>query len=396
VIAKEEAEFERRRLLKHTDRGPGNVRDSVPETSVKQLRAINKFLMAANKEILVFRKNELGLEVVIQLVIQLMMLLLSPNYTTHTATHSGLQAIFERDFTSVAQTASNYGLHMPGKIEDTTKGLLIFSLLWSIRTAATSYIKIKTQERLELFTFLSKSVLGLRSLLVYAVRVTCILAFFGPSLGLLDCLAHWKAAQLTKNPPHFTEWTVISLGESLAVFSALLFFQMAFMTLLKWFLSEDFKDAIEDGNWSSLTQHLLLSVNIPDNYKDWDQGGGSLRQHLERRLKVNQENVAMIIVHNISNFLLLVPLWTTAHNAWETHLTVLQEGPAFPEETAAADNLWTLSLVLPVIVALSALVDLVLVFIFQNWFHPLREIIVNINNRERPTIEMASFDEGEI
>ena len=311
VIAKEEAEFERRRLLKHTDRGPGNVRDSVPETSVKQLRAINKFLMAADKEILVFRKNELGLEVVIQLVIQLMMLLLSPNYTTHTATHSGLQAIFERDFTSVAQTASNYGLHMPGKIEDTTKGLLIFSLLWSIRTAATSYIKIKTQERLELFTFVSKSVLGLRSLLVYAVRVTCILAFFGPSLGLLDCLAHWKAAQLTKNPPHFTEWTVISLGESLAVFSALLFFQMAFMTLLKWFLSEDFKDAIEDGNWSSLTQHLLLSVNIPDNYKDWDQGGGSLRQHLERRLKVNQENVAMIIVHNISNFLLLVPLWTT-------------------------------------------------------------------------------------
>jgi len=104
----------------------------------------------------------------------------------------------------------------------------------------------------------------------------------------------------------------------------------------------------------------------------------------------------MIIVHNISNFLLLVPLWTTAHNVWVTHLSVLKEGPAFPEETAAADNLWTLSLVLPVIVALSALVDLVLVFIFQKWFHPLREIIVNINNRERPTIEMASFDEGEI
>ena len=88
--------------------------------------------------------------------------------------------------------------------------------------------------------------------------------------------------------------------------------------------------------------------------------------------------------------------FAAAHNVWVTHLSVLKEGPAFPEETAAADNLWTLSLVLPVIVALSALVDLVLVFIFQKWFHPLREIIVNINNRERPTIEMASFDEGEI
>ena len=67
--------------------------------------------------------------------------------------------------------------------------MLIISLLWSIKTAATTYIKIKTEEKMELFTIGSKSVLGVRSLLVYATRIL----FFGPSLGLLDCLAHWWA-----------------------------------------------------------------------------------------------------------------------------------------------------------------------------------------------------------
>ena len=304
LITKEEAKFKQRRLLKQMAR---NL-DSVSMASLQQLRSVNKFLEASGKEILVFRRAELGLEVVIQPVVQLLMLLLSPTYTTNTATHSGLQAIFETDFTSMGETASK---HIPGNVEDITKGLLIFSVLWSIKTTATTYIKIKTEERQEVFTFASKSLLGVRSLLIYAVRITCILAFFGPALGLLDCLAHWKAAQLTKNPPHFTEWTVISLGASLAVFSALLFVQMALMTLLKWALSKDFKEALKDRNLSSITQHLFLTVNIPDNYKDWDQSGGSLAEHKQRKLEANRENLAMIIVHNISNLLLLVPLWTT-------------------------------------------------------------------------------------
>ena len=53
-------------------------------------------------------------------------------------------------------------MNIPVKLEDMTKGLLIISLLWSIKTAATTYIKIKTEEKMELFTIGSKSVLGVR------------------------------------------------------------------------------------------------------------------------------------------------------------------------------------------------------------------------------------------
>ena len=316
VNAQEEAKAKRKKLLQSAARSLLQSEDrTVPRTSLKQLCTLNEFLKVAGKEILIFRRNELGLEIVIQLVVQFLMLLLSPTYTTHTATHSGLQAIFETDYTSTAKMASEYGVNIPVKLEDMTKGLLIISLLWSIKTAATTYIKIKTEEKMELFTIGSKSVLGVRSLLVYATRILCMLAFFGPSLGLLDCLAHWWAEQLNENPPEFTEWTAIGLGNALRVFIGLLVVQIVTTTILKLALSKDFRTAFKKWSLSSILQHLVLTVNIPDNYTDWDQCEGSPAEHQRRKSRSNSENFAMIVVHNISNMLLLVPLWMTGNPA---------------------------------------------------------------------------------
>ena len=114
VNAQEEAKAKRKKLLQSAARNLLQSEDrTVPRTSLKQLSTLNEFLKVAGKEILIFRKNELGLEIVIQLVVQFLMLLLSPTYTTHTATHSGLQAIFETDYTSTAKMASEYVVKDP-------------------------------------------------------------------------------------------------------------------------------------------------------------------------------------------------------------------------------------------------------------------------------------------
>ena len=76
----------------------------------------------------------------------------------------------------------------------------------------------------------------------------------------------------------------------------------------------------------------------------------------------------------------------------EKHLVILEDGYAFHEETQAADRLWTLSLVLPLIVALSALVDLALVFAFQQWFHPWRRILAS-REPVREEIEMGRVND---
>ena len=42
----------------------------------------------------------------------------------------------------------------------------------------------------------AKSVLCLRALLFNVTRIICVVAFFGPFLGLMDCHAYWKAEEI--------------------------------------------------------------------------------------------------------------------------------------------------------------------------------------------------------
>ena len=70
---------------------------------------------------------------------------------------------------------------------------------------------------------------------------------------------------------------------------------------------------------------------------------------------------------------------------------MLEEGYAFPEEKEAASMLLNLSWVLPVIVAISALVDLLLIFVYQELFHPWRRILGSNQapENQEPEVEMA-------
>ena len=81
----------------------------------------------------------------------------------------------------------------------------------------------------------------------------------------------------------------------------------------------------------------------------------------------------------------------TAANVWEKHQHLLDEGYVFPEEKEATSMLLTLSWVLPVIIAISALVDLLLIFVFQELFHPWRRILVDNQEPENQEVEMSSL-----
>ena len=104
-----------------------------------------------------------------------MLLLSKTNYPVVT----GLQEIFSSDF------------------ED---ALLILSVCWSFKTGIVSFLKIHSEQKVGMLSGASKAVLGLRALLFSVTRIICVVAFFGPFLGLLDCLAHWKAQQKPLDP----------------------------------------------------------------------------------------------------------------------------------------------------------------------------------------------------
>ena len=88
---------------------------------------------------------------------------------------NGLQAVFNQN----------------NKNGITTVALLIFSTLWSFKTAAMTYVKIKTEEK-QCLKLLAKFVIGLRSMITFSVRIVCFISYFAPFIGLLGIMNHYK------------------------------------------------------------------------------------------------------------------------------------------------------------------------------------------------------------
>ena len=60
------------------------------------------------------------------------------------------------------------------------------------------------------------------------------------------------------------------------------------------------------------------------------------------------------------------------------HSEQMKLGHVFPEEESAVSLLLTLSWVMPVLVVISSLIDLIMVFLYQRFFHPWRRILQKV------------------
>ena len=224
--------------------------NSVCKARLEKIREINEFLHESTNAILTFKRNELGIEVLTQIVVQLMMVMLSPKFTV-SATHSGLQALFESD-----DSTFQLWLGVNGVV------LILGSIGWSFKTTAASYVNVKTQEKIEFFPMSPRLLLGVRTLLIVTVRIICIIAYFAPFLGLLNCLAHWKADQLLqRGASEYTDYTGIALGPAFIIFFVMMILQSAIIFCVKMQMNESFCEAV----WSCKLQHVVEVLNMPGN-----------------------------------------------------------------------------------------------------------------------------------
>ena len=225
--------------------------NSVSKAHLQKIREIHEFLQESTNAILTFKRNELGIEVLTQIVVQLMMVMLSPKFTV-SATHSGLQALFESD-----DSPLQFWLGINGII------LILGSIGWSFKTTAASYVNVKTEEKIEFYPMVPKLVLGIRTLLIVTVRICCTICYFAPFLGLMDSLAHWKADQLlvpgSTGIPEYTDYTLISLGEAFLVFLCAMVVQSLIILLVKRQMNQKFREAY----WSCKLQHVVEVFNMP-------------------------------------------------------------------------------------------------------------------------------------
>ena len=279
---------------------------------LEEQEQIEAYLDEVGKAYLVFKQNESALELVAQQSIQLLMLLLSrAKYPVVT----GLQQLFSQNVGDV---------------------MLMLSVCWSFKTGIVSFLKIHSEQKAGMLSGAAKLVLGHRALLFCVTRIVCVVAFFGPFLGLGVCMAHWHAEgmeldqdimkNLQSNTSYwdretldlmyreqdYTNYTLVTLQTAFFIFLGILLLHSIAIFLLKINLSRHFKSA----GWLNKIGHVVESLHVPDVYKDfdvdmnpdWERTPEDYRAAYNSVLK---KTLWMTSLQMVSNLLLLVPLLVT-------------------------------------------------------------------------------------
>ena len=177
----------------------------------------------------------------------------------------------------------------------------------------------------------AKMTLGLRALFFFVTRISCIVAFFGPFLGLFNIMSHWHAEglQLEKKTlsnlyskgsfwtnetvrlmfreQNYTNYTIVTLQKAFFIFLGLLLLHGVAIFILKEKVSEHFKLS----SFPEKIAHVVQSLHVPDVYKDFDVDLSPEREPIEFQVSydsVKEETFWMSFLQMVSNLLLLVPL----------------------------------------------------------------------------------------
>ena len=328
LLSEEEAQKRMKALKDKISKKGAKIFDSDLEES----KLLSEFLKECRMALLTFRRNELGIEIIIQLSIHLAMVLLSQ--TSYPAIEN-----LSPGFVSLFQDKNEE--------ETSTLAFLVISILWSFKTSALTSIKIKADSK-NYLPLTPKILLGTRYLLIFLVRISCLVTYFSPSLGLLGMMNHhhaerfpldpkiWKNLNKTdfhylsaitgqhqtipvselfrsNNPtdgtpssPPITLYTYITLKTAYILFGAFFVVYALLLLLIKTKLSGRFASA----SWGEKLQHLIDVVNVPDPFKDWDS-----EENLEIRMQAKLwkstliEMFVMIGLQLLTNLLLLTPFW---------------------------------------------------------------------------------------
>ena len=303
---------------------------------IEEYKLLSQFINETRLGLLIYKRNELSIELVIQLSVHLTMVFLS---LSRFPVQNGLQSIFQSG--DEDKETSN-----------ATVIFLIFSVILSFKTSVLTSIKIKTETKNFLPMF-PKLVLGIRYLLIFLIRIGDIVFCFAPFIGELDIMSHYHAesipldyetftyindtdlqeyhywneneqefqsigiSQLYRSdytkpkypqPPSSTLYTVISLGTAFSIFWAMIIMYGLILTAIKYCLNDDFRSA----TFLEKFQHIVEALNIPEAFGDWDDDKDlDVAGHLIKWWKVLIEMLFMVFAQLIFNMILLVPIWVT-------------------------------------------------------------------------------------
>ena len=274
-------------------------------------------------------RTDLQLETSYQLLLQFLLLFLSK---TKTATTKGLESMFRK----------------------TSPAVLIVSILWSMRSSASHTINVIALQKGH-FPMVSKLLMVVFAFFATATKLIANVSFFIPSFGLFDLLHHWEAEQIPffasksgklnasngdllylfnttpvpwalvdrwnyqdqEFPPYYDLYTGMSLAWTFNIFLLLNAIHTLTIFIAKHITSPSFRKA----NIVKRIVNSMETSHVPLPFEDWDNEGGSILEHKQRRKEVVGEVLSVIAVNKLFSLFMFVPLiYTGKYPHQEIHI----------------------------------------------------------------------------
>ena len=334
LFSSEKAKEERKSLI---NKSYQEEEESFHVSTLEKFKLLTEYVEESRKALLTYKRNEVCIEIVIQLSINFIMILLSQSYFP---IETGLQAVF--------QTKNEDGSSTSG----VTLVLLILLAIKSFASSALTSVNIKAESK-TFIPWTSKLVLGLRYMLILLFRIISIVTYYAPFTGIMDIMAHYQAETIaldfdnfrlindtekkhyhywnefdsefqsveisklfrsnytdTMYPqqPSITQYTSIPLHTAYYIFWVMYIFYAFILSIIKYWINEDFQSA----SFGSILQHIIESLNFPEAYCDWDSDNDlDLDGHYKKWKAVLFEMFLMVLLQLMTNIGLLVPIWIT-------------------------------------------------------------------------------------
>ena len=280
--------------------------------------------------------------------------LLKNNTTKYIRSILGLETTFQLivllvlQFYAVSQTRTSQGLEQLFEQESILfidpKTFLIITTIWTMISSTKSYISSSSSR--DYFPTKSKIVLAVFAGCSLIMRVSSVIYYFTPSLGLFNVLRHLQGEmppyqvplsfppELLKHLNTFTFgdapnflwsdvtrhnytgngvsipitmsfYTYFTLEQYFMYFWIILGLQSLLIVILKAVTNWQI---FKRRHWLDLIMHALENSHVPFPMKDWDELKGDVKEHEVRAAKVMIEMVVVMLVNLVTNAVFLSPM----------------------------------------------------------------------------------------
>jgi len=341
-----------------------------------------------------------------------------------------LQVIILVIFTALIFTKTQTVDGLQQLYADENIGWFILSTLMSIRSLTVGYQGWIDNQKNNTLSLTGKIILQLFAFISLVSRLSAIILFFAPSLGLLNLLMHWKMGSLPgiynfvegisnlpdprkspfylifqagdnlkgelpdlsvvdnllKDASNFdTNWIKIMYYQDLTMFTIETYYicflvgviiHFFLVCCIKHFLGMGFSRSTS-GKFEEKLLHVASQFAIPSPFKDWDNhevSDENISDYIENWKKVSKEMRSLLLLFSIENIILLIPIFILNHKIRIRNNYLDQKFPQIQEEQFSTDRVFFLSIVMPVVYIVIPFIQYFLFIVYNKYGHSWSKI----------------------